>query len=104
MQEKVLRKFMQGFMQLHILYHAKAEAFYGTWMMDELKGHGYEVSPGTMYPVLHDMESRGLLAKEERLVEGKIRKYYTITDDGTEVLDVTKKKALELFHEMEEII
>ncbi len=91
-------------MQLHILYHAKAEAFYGTWMIEELKSHGYDISPGTMYPVLHKMEASGLLLKEERLVEGKVRKYYALTAFGTEVLNETKNKAIELFHEMEEIL
>jgi len=104
MQEKVLRKFMQGFMQVHILYHAKVEPFYGSWMIGELKKHGYDVSPGTLYPVLHNMEATGLLEKEERLVEGKVRKYYAITVTGITVLMQAKQVVFELFHEMEEIL
>ena len=103
-QEKVLRKFMQGFMQVHILYHAKVEPFYGSWMIGELKKHGYDVSPGTLYPVLHNMEATGLLEKEERLVEGKVRKYYAITEMGITVLMQAKQVVFELFHEMEEIL
>ncbi len=100
MQDQILRKFFLGFIQIHILHHAKKEAFYGTWMIDELREHGYDMSPGTLYPLLHSMEGKGLLDKEERIVEGKVRKYYGITPLGEEILVEAKKKAYELFKEI----
>lgn len=100
MQDKILRKFFLGFIQIHILHHAKKEAFYGAWMMDELSEHGYDMSPGTLYPLLHNMESSGLLEKEEKIVEGKIRKYYEITEFGKDVLEEARNKAYELFKEI----
>ena len=102
MKEKVLKKFMQGFLQFHILYHAKAEPFYGTWMIAELKEHGYEVSPGTIYPVLHGMEESGLLSRSNQINDGKIRKYYDITELGMTVLYSVKDKIKEFIDEMEE--
>ncbi len=100
MQDKILRKFFLGFIQIHILHHAKKDPFYGSWMIEELSEHGYDMSPGTLYPLLHNMESTGLLEKDEKLVDGKIRKYYKITDQGVEVLDEARKKAYELFKEI----
>lgn len=102
MQDKILRKFFLGFIQIHILHHAKKEPFYGAWMIEELSEHGYDMSPGTLYPLLHSMESSGLLEKEEKTVEGKIRKYYKITELGNEVLDEARKKAYELFKEIKD--
>lgn len=102
MQDKIQRKFLLGFMQIHILHHAKKEPFYGAWMIEELEHHGYDISAGTLYPILHSMESNGLIEKDERLVDGKIRKYYSITDFGNEVLDEARKKAYELFKEIKE--
>ncbi|PKM50427.1 MAG: PadR family transcriptional regulator [Firmicutes bacterium HGW-Firmicutes-7] len=102
MKDQVLRKFFLGFIQIHILHHAKKEAFYGVWMIEELKEHGYDMSPGTLYPLLHSMEAKGLLAKEEKTIEGKIRKYYKITTLGNEVLDEARKKAYELFKEIKD--
>lgn len=102
MQVKILRKFFLGFIQIHILHHAKKEPFYGAWMIEELSEHGYEMSPGTLYPLLHNMESSGLLEKEEKTVEGKIRKYYKITELGNEVLVEARKKAYELFKEIKD--
>lgn len=102
MQNKIQRKLFQGFMQIHILHHAKKEPFYGVWMMEELKSHDYEISPGALYPLLHAMESNGLLTKEDRLDHGKIRKYYSITPLGNEILEGARKKAYELFKEIKE--
>lgn len=102
MQQKIMRKFLLGFIQIHILHHAKEEPIYGTWMMEELHHHGYDISPGTLYPLLHSMEKSGLLLMEERNVEGKIRKYYRSTPLGEEVLREARKKAYELFKEIKE--
>ncbi len=100
MQKEILRKFFLGFIQIHILYHAKKEPFYGAWMIEELYEHGYDMSPGTLYPLLHGMESKGVLEKEEKTVDGKVRKYYKITELGNDVLEEARKKAYELFKEI----
>lgn len=102
MQDKILRKFFLGFIQIHILHHGKEDPFYGAWMIEELSEHGYDMSPGTLYPMLKDMTTKGLLIQEERNVEGKIRKYYSTTELGKEVLDKARAKAYELFKEIKE--
>ncbi|MCM2532297.1 PadR family transcriptional regulator [Neobacillus pocheonensis] len=102
MEERVLRKLFLGFIQIHILHHAKMEPIYGMWMLEELAEHGYNISAGTLYPVLHTLEKEGLLHREDRLVEGKIRKYYTTTSLGAVVLDEARKKAHELFKEIKD--
>jgi DNA-binding PadR family transcriptional regulator len=102
MQEQILRKFFLGFIQIHILHHAKKEPFYGVWMIEELKEHGYDMSPGSLYPLLHSMEAKGLIEKEEKTVEGKVRKYYHITPLGSKVLEEARNKAYELFKEIKE--
>ncbi len=102
MKKQIIRKLFLGFIQIHILYHAKKEPVFGAWMIEELRTHGYEMSPGTLYPILHNMEAKGLLKKEEQTVEGKIRKYYRITDIGMEVFEEAKRKAFELFLEIED--
>ncbi|WP_026571971.1 MULTISPECIES: PadR family transcriptional regulator [Sediminibacillus] len=100
MDNKVLRKLFLGFIQIHILHHAKEDAIYGSWMLEELQEHGYEISAGTLYPILHNMEKDQLLQKEEVNVDGKIRKYYRITDKGDSVLQEARAKAYELFKEI----
>ncbi len=100
MQDKILRKLFLGFTQIHILHHGRDEAFYGKWMMEELMEHGYDMSPGTLYPLLRKMTDDGLLVKEDKNVNGKIRKYYRTTDLGQSVLVEARAKAYELFKEI----
>ncbi len=100
MENKVLRKLFLGFIHIHILHHAKEEPVYGSWMVGELHEHGYDISAGTLYPILHGMEKDGLLSREDVNVEGKIRKYYRTTDKGDTVLREARAKAYELFKEI----
>ncbi|UJW56613.1 helix-turn-helix transcriptional regulator [Bacillus sp. A116_S68] len=100
MENKILRKLFLGFIHIHILHLAKEEPIYGSWMLEELREHGYKMSPGTLYPLLHQMEEEGLIKKQEKLVEGKIRKYYSITERGNDVLQEARAKAYELFKEI----
>jgi len=102
LEEKILRKLFLGFIQIHILHHAKEDPIYGSWMLEELREHGYTISSGTLYPILHNMESDGLLKKEEKNVDGKIRKYYTTTEKGNIVLIEARNKAYELFKEIKD--
>jgi PadR family transcriptional regulator PadR len=96
----VIRHFFLGFIKIHILHHAAQEPVYGLAMIRELARHGYEMSPGTLYPILHGMEAEGYLTREERAVKGKVRKYYAITREGREVLEETRQKARELVSEV----
>jgi len=100
MKNKILQKLYQGFVQLHILHHTKEAPVYGAWMMEELKRHGYNIGPGTLYPLLNKMELSGLLIKEKQVVNGKVRKYYSITPLGLEVFKDAGKKATQLFLEI----
>lgn len=102
MKNKILRKLFLGFMQIHILYHAKKEPIYGVWMMKELEEHGYTISPGTLYPLLNRMEREGLLCKTEKNIDGKIIKFYETTEVGEEILKEASEKAAQLTHEIKE--
>jgi DNA-binding PadR family transcriptional regulator len=69
-------------------------------MIEELKKHGYKMSPGTMYPILHNLETDGFLMSSTKNINGKIRKYYEITSEGKNVLDSGIIKAKELLKEL----
>ncbi|RJQ40152.1 MAG: PadR family transcriptional regulator [Dehalococcoidia bacterium] len=100
--DKVLRNLFLGFIRLHILYHASREPVYGLSLMEELERHGYRMSPGTLYPILHQMESNGFLSSEKSVIGGKIRKYYWITEEGNLALLQSYEKIKELSDELNE--
>lgn len=102
MSEYVKKRLFQGFVCMHILHHAKEHPVYGSWMVQELARHGYTISYGTLYPILHDLEKEGLLTSSSTAVEGKIRKYYTITSSGESALEELRRYLKELTNEVQE--
>jgi len=96
----ILRDLFLGFVRVHILYHASQEPAYGTWLIEELAEHGYKLSPGTLYPILHGLEEENLLSSYEEVINGKVRKYYAITAAGRKVLKTARKKVEELSQEI----
>ncbi len=100
MRDNLLRDFLLGFIKIHILHHAAEAPIYGTAVLAELRRHGYDLSPGTLYPTLRHLEAEGYLTKEKRVVAGKLRKYYAITAKGRKVLAEVKPKIRELVTEV----
>jgi DNA-binding PadR family transcriptional regulator len=96
----VNKRLFQGFICLHILHHADKEPFFGSWMIEELAEHGYKLSPGTLYPILHNLEKEGLLRHHNENIAGKIRKYYMITESGQHELTEAKSYLEELASEI----
>jgi DNA-binding PadR family transcriptional regulator len=99
-ENKMVRDFFLGFVRVHLLYHASRGPVYGAWFTEELGRHGYDVSPGTLYPLLHNLEEAGYLTREDQVVEGKVRKYYSITSLGQEALAQARVKIQELVEEI----
>lgn len=96
----MLHELYLGFIKVHILHHAAQDAVYGLWLIEELGHHGYKLSPGTLYPTLHNMEEKGLLTSEKRVVGGRQRRYYQITPKGLATLDEARSYLKELVDEV----
>lgn len=93
----VTREILFSFWKVHILHHAGKEPVVGQWMLKELRRHGYEVSPGTMYPMLRRMERNGWLRSETAAKGGvHARKSYFLTGKGRDVLETVLSQLEEL--------
>ena len=93
---------LSGFIRLHILYHAAKGDVFGLWLIKELARHGHEISPGTIYPMLHGMEKRGHLASRDKPEKGRVRRVYRATASGKKALNEARKRVQELFKELSE--
>jgi DNA-binding PadR family transcriptional regulator len=89
-----------GLIRLHILHHASREPIFGLGIIEELGRHGYKLSAGTLYPMLHSLEEAGYLRSTSRIVVGRMRRNYRITAKGRKALAAAKDKVTELFGEL----
>lgn len=96
----ITRDFLLGIIRLHVLFHATQEPVFGLDLIRELAHHGYQLSPGTLYPILHALEEHGFLVSEKQTVAGKVRKYYRATPAGEEVLAASLVQVHELLREI----
>lgn len=96
----VEREILLSFWKVHILHHAAERAISGQWVIRELRRHGYEVSPGTLYPLLARMEARGWLEAANEAAGLRARKDYRLTAKGAEVLALLRVQIEELHREV----
>jgi DNA-binding PadR family transcriptional regulator len=95
------REFLLAFWKLHILHHAGEEPVVGQWVIRELRRHGYEVSPGTLYPLLARMRERGWLRLRLDPAGGpRARREYTLTREGRSVVAMVRRQVAELYREI----
>lgn len=94
------RDLYAGLVRLHVLHHAVKEPIYGFAMIEELRRHGYELSAGTLYPILHGLEQKRLLTSAKKRVGSTERRVYRATSAGRKALSAAKAKVRELFGEL----
>ena len=97
---RLIRQFFLGFVRLHILYHASEGSVCGVDLSTELARHGYKLSPGTLYPILHALEASGYLRRAVRIERGRQRKVYTLTRRGEGALKQAREQLRELVEEV----
>jgi PadR family transcriptional regulator, regulatory protein PadR len=59
---------------------------YGYSLQQRLAEQGFEIDQGTLYPLLRRLDEQGLLESDWSIDEGRPRKYYRLSQQGTEVL------------------
>ena len=96
------RDLYAGLIRLHILHHAVEMPIFGLEMAEELGRHGYRISPGTLYPLLHGMEKNGYLRSSQKRNGKSLRTMYRATPKGKRALAAMREKVGELFGEMNE--
>lgn len=84
--DKTLLSGSMGTMLLKLL---SEKDMYGYEMIETLRSRSenvFELKAGTLYPLLHTLESKKYLISYEQDGPGKVRKYYSITKEGRKFL------------------
>ena len=84
------KNLVQGSMAMMILRLLETGDMYGYEMIEALRAKSnnvFELKAGTLYPLLHTLESKGDVVSYEDNSSGKTRKYYRLTRKGTQLLE-----------------
>src|SRR6516162_7071320 len=92
------RDLYSGLSRLHVLHHAAEEPIFGLGMIQELGRHGYRISPGSLYPLLHALVKKGYLRAAQQRNGKSLRRVYRATAKGRKALAAAKLQVPELFH------
>lgn len=95
-RQQIYQSFWQGLTRLVVLHQASQGPIYGGRLSKFLRGQGYRISPGSLYPLLHQMERAGLLQSRLRILRGRARKYYEITPAGQACLAEVRREVAAL--------
>jgi PadR family transcriptional regulator, regulatory protein PadR len=100
--KSVEREILRPLWKVHILCHAADRPIVGNWMLEELREHGYRVSPGTLYPLLARMVKLGWLVRvaRKRTLGMKSARLYRATEAGKEALREVTARLKELTAEI----
>lgn len=89
------RTLIQGSMAMLILRLLEEKNMYGYEMIEILRNRSnqvFELKAGTLYPLLHSLESKSYVSSYEDDSSGKMRKYYGITKEGKRYLSSKKEE------------
>lgn len=94
----VEREILRPLWKVHILHHACEAPFVANWMLEELREHGYQVSPGTLYPMLARLCRLGWLKTVQRVhaTRGQNTSHYQATVLGRQALRDVQERLREL--------
>ena len=83
--------------------HSGERPIYGQWLLEELRRHGFRVSPGALYPLLARMARQGWLKAARRAVaqaSPKARHDYVLTSKDARALAGLRRQVDELHREV----
>lgn len=92
---KISKELLKGSTNMLVLSLLEDENMYGYQMIKRLSERSknvFEFKEGTLYPILHNLESKGLISSYWDMTGAKKRKYYTITKEGRKHLKDMKKE------------
>ncbi len=86
--DQIKRRFSKSFLDILILQLIDAEPTWGYEIIKKTETqYKVKLRHGALYPLLNELEARGLVKSRRELQKGRARKVYEITKDGTRHLE-----------------
>ncbi len=100
LKKQISQTFWQGLVKLIVLHQANLSPVYGGRLSKYFRSRGYEISPGSLYPLLHSLEKANFMHCRIRIFRGRARKYYELTPEGQECLEALRQELGEIVREV----
>lgn len=91
---------LQGLLPLLVLQRASQGQVYGGALRKTLQEFGYAISPGALYPLLHRLEAQGLCTSSEQIIDGRVRRYYEVNDEGRAYLTMARHQLADIVQDV----
>ena len=101
------KNLMAGSAAMMILGLIYREDMYGYQITEQLKNksdNAFNIKAGTLYPILHSLERDGFVISYEKVFNGKLRKYYSITEEGVKEYDKKKSEWTDFFNTVAKVL
>ena len=85
----------RGLLDVCVLKAIKSEDSYGYRIVKDIKPY-VEISESTLYPILRRLETSGMLTVRTAEHNGRLRKYYHITENGLKRIEDFKSEWKEI--------
>ncbi|MBR6400761.1 MAG: PadR family transcriptional regulator [Firmicutes bacterium] len=98
---------MAGSASMMVLGLIYREDMYGYQITEQLKNKSddaFNIKAGTLYPILHSLEKDGFVTSYEKVFNGKLRKYYSITEEGVKEYDKKKSEWTDFFNAVKKVL
>ena len=92
---KLSKELLKGSTDMLVLSILENESMYGYQMIKKLREKSnniFNLQEGRLYPIVHNLESKGYITSYWGTTNSKKRKYYTITKDGKKYLKDKKEE------------
>jgi PadR family transcriptional regulator, regulatory protein PadR len=100
LKQQMMHSFWQGILKFFVLHQAAQSPVYGGRLKKQLQDWEYDISPGSLYPMLHALEGAMLLKSRVKIFKGRARKYYDITDEGRALLGEVQEQLADVLTRM----
>ena len=101
--QNILTELRRGSLTMAVLALLR-KPHYGYALLQTMEGVGIDMEANTLYPLLRRLESQGLLKSDWDTTESRPRKYYEISTQGYEVLQMLLKELERIQSSMDKII
>jgi DNA-binding PadR family transcriptional regulator len=101
--DNLILEMRRGAIVLATLSQLKTEQ-YGYSLMKTLSDKDFAIDQGTLYPLLRRLEDQGLLISDWRLEGARPRRYYTISPEGTKILERLQTEWTTMVHTMGQLL